>query len=213
MTFRQKLKLRKLSKIKSIMLYGVFFKKESDSDSEDTSKVSNPSPAYLMQHYDIITVVPTYKDAHQALDKLVYFAHFDHFALWCQSHNYADSCSALSPAWEQYKRDVIGKDDYKEEIKKFSVFTLTYTREDLAGIIRVLSKCRPLLLPTESPIELQNYLSHQCNPETNTTAIPMYLIKLMGLDVVDGPKLTSLLTKYAPPQDDPFADEEDTTIK
>ena len=194
MTLKQKLKLRKLSKNKAIVLYGIFLKKELDTTPDiDTT---DATPAQLMQHYDIVTVAPSYQDACKVLDKLVYFNHFDHFSLWCQSHGYTDTCAATFPSWEKYRCQVIGQDTYNEEIHKYSVFTLTYTCDDLASILRIFSNCRPLLLPYEMPIELQSYLSHNSDPTTNTTSIPMYLIKLLDSDVVDGLKIKALLAQF-----------------
>ena len=191
MTFLQKYKFRKAAKNDLIIIYGVFSKK--DPDFQGFPVDSHPSPAELMQHYDIITIVSSPKEAAKAVDKLVYFNHISHFVLWCQSHECADTCSSVYPSWEKYKLDVIGPEALSEEYREYSIFSLNYTRKDLASILRVFSNCRPLLLPEEAPIELQHYLSKHSDPTTNTTSLPVYLVNLMVSDVVDGPKLQSLL--------------------
>lgn len=192
--FSQRLKLHKLLKNKKILLCGVFIKKDENAE---VPSLPNPTPTQLMQHYELITIAPTPKDASLAIDKLIYFNHFDHFNLWCQSHGYTDTCSALFPSWEQYKRDVIGKEDYDKEMKNFSVFTLTYSQEEVSSILRTFFGCKPLLLPIELPVELQNFLSRRSDPTTNTTSIPIYLAKLIDADTIDGPKIQALLKKCA----------------
>ena len=183
--FFKKLKRMRLDHNEAIVLYGLFEKKDPNFAG---FKSVTPSPLDLMKNYTPITVAPTKKDAIQAIDKLIYFKHFEHFALWCQSHGYIETCAWTYPVWDQYKRDVIGRETLKEESAQYHVFALTYSRRDLASIIRMFSHVEPLLLPYEKEAELQSYLLH-----TPILADPF--AQLIASDTVDGAKIKNAITQ------------------
>lgn len=181
----KKIKARRLARNDVIVLYGIFKKK--DPSFQGFSEV-NPSPAELMKHYTPVTVAPTRKDVKKAIDKLIYFNHFDHFTLWCYAHGYKDTCAWVYPTWDQYKRDVLSKDDLKEEASQYSMFPLIYTRGDVASLIRTISQCDPLLLPYEKDIELPTYL-------TRHATLPDHLATIIATDTVDGAKLRQFFSE------------------
>lgn len=177
--FFKQLKERRLERNNKIVLFGIFEKKDP---SFEGFKTAQPNPIDLMKYYTPVTVAPTRKDVIKAMDKLIYFNHFDHFSLWCASHGYQDTCAWVYPYWDQYKRDVLSPQELKEEAAQYGVFTLTYSRQDVSSLIRTISQCEPLLLPYEKDIELPSYLSHY-------PILPDHFAKIIVADTVDGAKL------------------------
>lgn len=180
-----KLRQRRLARNTAIILYGIFEKKDPDFSGPSTP---HPSPIELMQHYTPVTIAPTREDAMKVIDKLIYFNHFDHFALWCDSHGYTDTCAWTYPSWTQYKRDVLTLDTIKTESEKYSAFALTYSRKDISSIIRMFSHCEPLLLPYEKDVELQAYLNR-------TPILSGHLASIIAADTVDGAKIKNAITQ------------------
>lgn len=183
----RRLREYRLSKNKAVVLYGIFSKRDPGFSGFATN--AHPTPAQLLQQYQPVTVAPTKKDAMRAIDKLIYFDYFDHFSLWCDSHGYQDTCAWVYPSWDQYKRDVIGLQSFKEEAAKYSVFALTYSRGDMASIIRIFTHCRPLFLSYEKSQELQTYAL------SNPLIIPQ-LSEVIQKDVVDGVKIKAFLEEF-----------------
>lgn len=187
----------KYSRNKGLVLYGVL--------KEDPSKKDlipeNPTPAEKLAAYEVLAVTSSVKEAREALDKIIYLNHIEHFSLWCSCH---DQIPAFrEDSWKKYKRDVIGKKNYIEEFSSYNILALTYNINDIAAILRVLYKCRPLLMDYEKPVELHKYLQRQIDPETHLLSIPIYLFSLMQYDAVDGKVLEQvfkLLQAFTPPE-------------
>ena len=187
----------KYSRNKGLVLYGVL--------KEDPSKKDlipeNPTPAEKLAAYEVLAVTSSVKEAREVLDKIIYLNHIEHFNLWCSCHDQVPAFREQS--WKKYKRDVIGKKDYIEEFSNYNILALTYGINDIAAILRVLYKCRPLLMDYEKPAELHKYLQRHIDPETHLLSIPMYLFSLMQYDAVDGKILEQvfkLLQAFTPPE-------------
>lgn len=169
---------------KLVELYGVFEKK-IDMNNAAYQRVSPQALAGAQ----LLTVTPTKKDAFAAIDKLIYFDHFDHYKLWCDAHS--ETVGVREKSWIQYKRDVITLKTYQEEFNTYSVYSMAYSKQNLASFLRVFSKCKPLLTDFEDPQELQNFFAAM-SKENGAVGVPLYLFKLMGADPTDGEKLSIL---------------------
>ena len=125
-------------------LYGVF---EKDSSIDP----SNPNPKDLAKTH-LITIAPSKRDAMAAIDKVIYFNHFTHYKLWCETRDLKIGCREKS--WIKYKIDVIGRRDYNHEFDQYAVYSMSYSPKNVASFLRVFNKTAPLLMDYEDLGEL-----------------------------------------------------------
>lgn len=166
-----------------VSLYGVFEKNPSiDPD--------HPQPKDLAST-QMISIAPSKNEAMAAVDKVIYFNHFEHYKLWCETRNLTIGCR--EPSWDQYKKDVITLKGYNEEFGNYSIYCMSYSPKNVATFLRVFSKTAPLLMDYEDPTELHTYLAQNSQGSVGIN-IPTYLYQLIDVDKTDGEKIKSIFT-------------------
>lgn len=172
-------------RIKNYMsLYGVF-------EKNPTIDSFKPKAADLASSH-MITVAPSKKDAMAAVDKVIYFNHFEHYKLWCETRNIKIGFHEKS--WLDYKQTVIGRQEYQQEFRQYSIYCMSYSPKNVAEFLRVFSGTAPLLMDYEETAELGRYLKQHSQGSFGID-IPQYLYQLINVDEIDGGKIKSLFAK------------------
>lgn len=92
------------------------------------------------------------QEALSIVDRLIYFNHHAHYALWCASHG--RSCGFYSESWLDYKENVLRLDDGSiAEEDQFYIARIPLSPEFVASVFRVASHDTPTYLPGEAQEE------------------------------------------------------------
>lgn len=149
---------KKKNKSRKVLVYGVY----QGAVSEKTYRQHAP-----------ITITSTRDEALLSISKILYKKHRAHYEGWCEIRGLAPGFA--SDSWIRYLESVVNANPVSED--RFSVLELYYSTSDIAGYLRMLTRCEPLILPHELDQEISNSIyaatiNDQDCQTNHTTRVP-----------------------------------------
>ncbi len=138
------------------------------------------------------TICSTFEEAKECSSRLLYYKHIDHYRQWTdkkieendKENNVTtdDTTKEIlkgynSIYWLMYLVTVIGEMRDKE----FPIYSVAYSPIQIASIFRSVTKCAPVYLPHEQPVEINTYL-HDNIDSTGRFVLPDEINHAMAID-------------------------------